>query len=99
MKVSKLLEEKFQLPNIEMKRAYRVGRHDGPIVARFARFGDREAVMRNVSKLRGTKIYINEDLCPASQSIKRVQLLFFKKKVRNEGKVAYFRGTKLVLMF
>lgn len=100
VKVSKLIEEKLQLPNIELERAHRVGQRDSqrhrPIVARFKRFGDREAVMRNARKLRGTRIYINEDLCPASQSIKRDQLPFLKQ-ARSEGKVAYFRGTKLVV--
>lgn len=100
VKVSKLLEEKLQLPNIELERAHRVGRRDSQrhrsIVARFTRFGDREAVLRNARKLRGTRIYINEDLCPASQSIKRAQLPFLKQ-ARSEGKVAYFRGTNLII--
>ena len=74
VRVTQLIEEKLELPNTELERAHRVGRRDDnrsrPIIARFAKFGDREAVMRNVTKLRGTKIFINEDLCPASQSIR-----------------------------
>ena len=62
--VNKLLEDKLQLPNIHLERAHRVGRRDDdhrsrPIIARFQRFGDREAVMRNVTKLHGTRIFIN----------------------------------------
>ncbi|KAG0701735.1 hypothetical protein GWK47_025212 [Chionoecetes opilio] len=52
--------------------------------------------MRNVAKLRGSSIYINEDLCPASQEIKRVQLPLLKQ-AKSEGKVAYFRHTKLII--
>ena len=63
---------KLELPNIELERAHRVGQRFEhrfrPISVRFSRFCDREAVMRNVFKLRGTRIFINEDLCPASQN-------------------------------
>ena len=48
--VSKLLEEKLQLPNIELERVHRVGQprdhHHRPIIARFNRFCGREAVLR-----------------------------------------------------
>ncbi|KAG0720477.1 Spermatogenesis-associated protein 5-like protein 1 [Chionoecetes opilio] len=76
--VSKLLEEKLQLPDIQLERAHRVGQRldhrDRPIIARFTRFCDREAVMRNVAKLKGTRIFINEDLCPASHNVRKAQL-------------------------
>ncbi|KAK3876681.1 hypothetical protein Pcinc_018560 [Petrolisthes cinctipes] len=98
--VSKLLEDKLELPNLQMERARRVGQRSNqltrPIIARFVRFCDREAVMRSVTKLRGTRIFINEDLCPASQSIRKAQLPLLKK-ARSEGKLAYFRHTKLVI--
>ena len=77
-----------------------MGRQDDhrshPIIAHFSRFGDREAVTRNVTKLRGTRIFINEDLCPASQSIRKAQLPQLKQ-ARSEGKVAYFRHTRLIV--
>ena len=99
-KVSHLLEDKLQLPNIQLERAHRGGQHhpnrQRPIIARFTRFCDREAVMRNVAKLRGSRIYINEDLCPASHEKKKAQLPLLKK-ARSEGKVAYFRHTKLIV--
>ena len=98
--VSKLLEEKLQLPNIQLERTHRVGRggdlRPRPIVARFARFCDREAVLRNVRKLKGTRIFINEDLCPASHNIRKSQLPALKQ-ARSEGKIAYFRHTKLII--
>ena len=69
----------MQLTSVNIEHAHRVGQRTSrghrPIIARFARFSDREAVMRNVAKLRGTKIYINEDLCPVSQVI-RMNLAF-----------------------
>lgn len=51
--------------------------------------------MKNVSKLRGTRNYISEDLSPASQSIRKAQLPLLKQAI-SEGKVAYFRHTKLI---
>lgn len=100
VKVCQLLENKLQLPNMQLERAHRVGQfHSNQhriIIARFTRFCDREAVMRNVSKLRGSRIYINEDLCPASQEIKKAQFPL-QKQARSEGKIAYFRHTKLII--
>lgn len=52
--------------------------------------------MRNVAKLQGSHIYINEDLCPASQEKKKAQLPLLKKAM-SEGKIAYFRHTELIV--
>lgn len=98
--VGKLLQDKLQMPNIELERAHRVGRRDNnltrPIIARFTWYVDREAVLRNVTKLRGTRIFINEDLCPASNNIRKSQLPQLKQ-ARSEGKVAFFRHTRLII--
>lgn len=98
--VTSLLQDKLQLPDLELERAHRVGQHrDGrprPIVARFSRFCDREAVMRSARKLRGTNVYLNDDLCAASQAIKNAQLPQLKQ-ARALGKIAYFRHTKLIV--
>ena len=98
--VSKLLEEKLQLPSMKLERAHRTGPANSSrprtVVVRFERFGDREAVMRNARKLRGTGIFINEDLCPASQEIRRNQLPLMKK-AREEGKTCFFRHTRLII--
>lgn len=100
LKVTELLDKKMQLPNMEIERAHRVGqrtetRHR-PIIARFTKFCDREAVLRNAAKLRGTRIFIHEDLCQASQNIRKEKLPLLKE-ARSEGKIAYFRHTKLII--
>lgn len=98
--MSKFLEEKHQLPNIELKRVHRVGRrrdnHHRPIVAGFSRFSDREAVLRNAAKLRGTKIYINEIFFPASKEIRKAKLLLLKQ-ARSQARIAYFSHRKLII--
>ena len=85
---------------LELERAHRVGQHQDarprPIVARFTRYSDREAVMRSAKKLRGTNIYINDDLCAASQGIKKAQMPQLKQ-ARAQGKIAFFRHTKLIV--
>lgn len=86
--------------NVELERAHRVGLNQEnrprPIIARFVRFSDREAASKNVNKFRGTNIYVNEDLCPASQAIRKEKLPLVRRP-RSEGKMAYFSHTKLII--
>lgn len=67
-----------------------------PIIVRFSRFCDQEAVLRNAAELRATKIFINEDLCPASQKVRNEKLPLLKQ-ARSEGKIAYFSYTRPVI--
>ncbi|KAK4318554.1 hypothetical protein Pmani_010464 [Petrolisthes manimaculis] len=98
--VQTILEDKLQLPPTNLERAHRIGPggHSQPrtIVVRFEKFGDREAVLRNARKLKGTGIFINEDLCAASQEIIRNKLPQLKQ-ARSEGKIAFFKHTKLII--
>lgn len=84
---------------MQLERAHRVGRRDNyrhrAIIGSYSKYGDGEAVMRNFTKLRGTKIYINEDLCPASKIRKPQPLLL--KPTKSEDKGADFRYTKLII--
>ena len=65
-------------------------------MARFKRFGDYEAVIRNSKKLKGTEIYINEYLCAASRDLRKSQFPILKK-AREEEKTAFFKHTKLIV--
>ena len=98
--VSKLIEEKLQLPTVSLERAHRTGPASSSrsrvVIARFEKFSEREAVIRNARKLKGTNIFIDEDLCPASLEIRRSQMPLMKK-AREEGKVAFFRHTRLII--
>ena len=97
-KVARLFYEKFNAtPDLE--RVHRVGKNKNKtrdIVAKFFRFQDRDAVYMDRRKLKGTQIYINEDLCPATVEVRRQQkdaLL----EARQQGKVAYFNYRTLVV--
>ena len=74
---SKRFERKLQLPKMEIERAHRVGEQreqNRTVIVRFTKFSETKAVLRNRSKLRGTNIYINEDLSPISQATKREKM-------------------------
>ena len=85
---------------MDIERTHRVGQQkeqqSRSVVVRFRRFSDREAVLRNCSKLRGTNIFIKEDLSSTSQAIKRDKMPLLRQ-ARSEGKIAYFRHTKLIV--
>lgn len=91
--VASLLEKKLQLPGVILERAHRVGpRQDAKprtVVVRFTRYSDRDAAIRRGSHLKGTNIFLNEDLSSASLAKKKAQLPLFKQ-ARAEGKNSFF---------
>lgn len=76
---------------MDLERAHRVGpvsaSRPRTVLARFERFGEREAVLRNARKLKETGIFINEDLCAASQAKEQSQFPLMKE-ARSQGKIA-----------
>ena len=100
-KVEVIVREKLGITDtIQIERAHRVGKHNSErprlVVAKFLRFNDRENILRSSGKLKGTNIYINEDLCETSQAKRRSQLPQLKQ-ARSQGKIAYFVHTRLVI--
>ena len=97
-KVTELCTRRLGLPEVRLEVAHRTGprRHDRPrtIVARFQRFDDREAVMRNAKKLKSSGIRIHEDLCAASVKKRNDQWPELVQH-RNEGRFAKFVHTRL----
>ncbi len=87
------MQDKMKLINLDIERAHRIGQRDNnrprTIIARFTHFRQREDVLRNAFKLKGTRVFVNEDLCPASQEKIKAQLPLYKQ-ARAEGKVAFF---------
>ena len=67
-----------------------------PIVAKLLKFTDKERILQNSKKLKGSQIFINEDLCEGSRAKRRAQLPQLKQ-ARAEGKIAYFSHTKLIV--
>ena len=100
-KVCKVLKDNLQIqdrPVIE--RAHRVGRikpeRNRPIVVKFLNYKDRESILLNARKLRGTSYSIREDLSEKVLAKRREQMPQFKE-ARDAGKVAYFNYDRLVI--
>ena len=100
LKVQGLIKDNLELPELPVEMVQRLGhrREDRPrpVLVRFPKLTDRDAAMRNARKLKGTRIFLNDDLCPASQKIKSDQLPAMRAAHKN-GQIAYFLGTKLVI--
>lgn len=107
-KVLALIKDKLDLdPNgIGIDSVMRVGKvnksDDGtmtrprPIVVKFHRIKDRDTVLRSAKKLKGTRIYINEDY-PEAVRQKRKELLPKMREARQRGDIAFLRYDKLVI--
>lgn len=102
-KVRKILSESLNLDqkHIELERVHRSGKPPGrderprPIVVRFLRFKDRNAVLEKAKNLKGSNIYINEDYSDAVR-LKRKELIPAMKEARKRGDIAYLRFDKLI---
>ncbi len=98
--ISEILVDKLELPPIKTERVHRTelvaASRPRTVVVKFERFGDREAVIRNARKLKGSSIYINEDLFPASLELKKNQISLMKM-ANEERKTAFFKHTRLII--
>ena len=101
VKVQKLIDEKLKIDNIKVDYAHRVNRrHDKtgprPIIARLTHDTDKEKVMKNSWKLKGSNVFINEDLSEYTIQ-KRKEKMIDLKNARQAGKIAYFKKEKLII--
>ena len=95
-KVRKVFAEKLGIAeseNIEFQRCHRLGGrpHTGKnrdVIIRFSRYQDRMSVWNSRGKLKGTKLFINEDLPPEIEDKRRKLYLVFKQARRLQKKVS-----------
>ena len=102
-KVKKVVNEKLEINDVEIEYAHRLPRqatssHNAPrtILARLAHDYDRDKVMKKSWKLKGSRIYLNEDLSEASSKVRQQKIPELKAAVA-AGKVAFFIGSKLII--
>ena len=98
--VQKLINEKLQVEGVEVKDAYRIGSSSGerswrPIIAKLESTTQKFKCLKNGKNLKGSSIYINEDLSRATMQIRSSKLDELKRK-RDEGYIAYFSGIDIV---
>lgn len=101
-KVKNVLKDNLDLnqDEIEIERAHRVGpKREGKtrsIVAKFLNYKDREKVFKSKRQLKGSGIFIREDLSERVLN-KRKALLPKLNEARQMGKTAFFRFDKLII--
>lgn len=99
-KVLNILKDKMDIQNVIIERAHRVGKpkpqKSRPIVAKFLNYKDREAVLYNARNLRGTSLYVREDLSDRVLEKRRAQIHLLKE-ARVKGKIAFFNYDRLVI--
>ena len=100
-KVQRLVREKLGITDtILIDSARRIGRRTQnrprSILVNFRNFPDRQAILRNSKKLKGTNLFVNEDLCEETRRQRREQLPRLRE-ARSAGKIAYFQRNKLIV--
>jgi hypothetical protein len=78
--------------------AYRIGKgaERRPILVKLCSQQDKELIMSNVGKLRGTKISINDDLTPEEQAVRRT-IVAASKAAKERGIFCKVRRTGLLV--
>ena len=97
----KLIKDKLHENNIILKTAYRVRKNDyngneRQIIVKLGSTSDKIKCLKQSKKLKGSNIFINEDLSYATMQIRKAKLPELKAK-REAGYIAYFSGTDIVL--
>ena len=95
----KLLKEKLDIsPEIDV--VHRMGKQldnkPTPVIVRLRTFRERQECFKLSLKLKGKNIYINEDISKATLDIRKTKLRELKEK-RQQGFIAYFSGTELIV--
>ncbi|XP_065684704.1 uncharacterized protein LOC124809419 [Hydra vulgaris] len=100
IKVKKIFDEYLGIKDVKIERAHRAGKEDikkhRTIVVKLLDFKDKEAILRNSSKLKGKNIFINEDFCAETNRIRK-DLREKMKIERQSGKFAYISYDKLIV--
>lgn len=102
LKVKRFLNSKLEFPypeDIEMERAHRTGKvtqKPRQVVVKFLRYKDKEKALKNGYKLKGTGVYMNEDLSSRVME-RRKQQQEALANARKEGKIAYFNVDRLII--
>lgn len=88
------------LPPVKIERAHRLGRYQNnkprPLIAMFSTYKDKQSILANAKKLKGSHISISEDFSEAVRR-KRKFLWEFGKTNASDGVRANLKYDKLIL--
>ena len=92
-KVIEICEKKLGLENVKIERAHRIkskSKNGRPrtIICKLQSFKDRDSIIKNSNKLKGTNYYIYEDFSKGTMEYRK-ELWEKVKKLREKGKIAY----------
>ena len=96
--VANFFKEKLSIdPDIEV--VHRIGRTLGDrprsVMIKLRQYKHRQECLNSASKLRGTNVFLNEDVSKATMQIRKEKLPELKEK-RRQGFIAYFSGSTLI---
>ena len=101
-KAKRIIVEKLGHQDVKITEAYRVGKpgqqstnKPRPIIAQLSSRDQKIKCLKSSNKLKGTTIFISEDVSKATQDIRDSKLGELKEK-RAQGMIAYFSGAKIV---
>ena len=82
-----LFDEKIQLQNLKVEKAHRLGNkeksNNRTIVAKFSSFKDKQKILSETPKLKGSNININEDYSKETLRIWKEKWKTFKEPKKN----------------
>ena len=98
-KVNRILNDCLNISPL-IDRAHRVGKpsqnRPRDVIVKFSSSTQRDTILRDRTKLKGTQIYINEDLCPGTINAQKRQMESYYS-ARRDGKIAYFNRKTLII--
>ena len=104
-KYRKYLMKSLVLQNVQIERAHRSKRSKSnnnsekprTIVCKLLNYKQKEEILRNTKKLKGSNIFINEDFCYETMQYRK-KLWEEVKNLRSQGKIAYLNYRSIVVV-
>ena len=99
-KVQKIFKNKLGVENVEIERAHRTGERKGEkprsIVLKLLRYQDKEKILKERKKLKGSDIYVNEDFSRETMEIRRNLREEIKRRHQKDDEILIVRYDKIV---
>lgn len=100
-KIKDVIKEKLDIEtDVELDRCHRMGKKRGnrprTLICRFTKFKDKQCVLSNARKLKGTNIYIYEDFSQDTMELRK-SLWEQVLEYRRQGKFAYLNYRSVVV--
>ena len=105
LRCSEVLNEKLGVKNVQTERAHRSkksksnnnSQKPGTIVCKLLYYKQKDEILRNTKKLKGSNIFINEDFCHETMQYRK-KLWEEVKNLRSQGKIAYLNYRSIVVV-